>query len=85
MADYLNVYDLNRQKSAVLQNAFEITETQELNKIYTLDFKMAAYMPQLFDKYGIRDMEMIQVTVSKMGQNNMFQSEPAPWIIYGRC
>jgi len=42
MADYLNVYDLNRQKSAVLQNAFEITETQELNKIYTLDFKIPA-------------------------------------------
>ena len=53
--------------------------------IYTLDFKMAAHMPQLFDKYQIRDMEMIQVTVSKMGQNNMFQSEPAPWIISGRC
>ena len=53
--------------------------------IYTLDFKMAAHMPQLFDKYGIKDMEMIQVTVSKMGQNNMFQSEPAPWIISGRC
>ena len=42
MADYLNVYDLDRQKSAVLQNAFEITETQELNKIYTLDFKIPA-------------------------------------------
>ena len=42
MADYLNVYDLNRQKSAVLQNAFEITETQELNKIYALDFKIPA-------------------------------------------
>ena len=42
MADYLNVYNLDRQKSAVLQNAFEITETQELNKIYTLDFKIPA-------------------------------------------
>ena len=42
MNDYLNVYDLNRQKSAVLQNAFEIRETQELNKIYTLDFKIPA-------------------------------------------
>lgn len=53
--------------------------------IYTLDFKKAAHIPKLFDKYGIRDMEMIQVTVSKMGQNNMFQSEPAPWIISGKC
>lgn len=47
MADFLNVYDLNRQKSAVLQNAFEITETQELNKIYTLEFKIPANDPKV--------------------------------------
>ena len=38
MADLLNVYDLTRKKTAVLQNAFGITETQVLNKIYSLDF-----------------------------------------------
>ena len=53
--------------------------------IYTLDFKMAAHIPQLFEKYGIKDMDMIQVAVSKMNQNNMFQTQPAPWIISGRC
>ena len=53
--------------------------------IYTLDFRMAANMPTLFEKFGIKDMEMIQVAVSKMNQNNMFQTEPAPWIISGRC
>ena len=53
--------------------------------IYTLDFRMAANMPTLFKKFGIKDMEMIQVSVSKMNQNNMFQTEPAPWIISGRC
>ena len=52
--------------------------------IYTLDFNMAARIPALFEKYEIEDMDMIQVTVSKMGQNHMFQSEPAPWIISGR-
>ena len=52
--------------------------------IYTLDFKMAAGMPALFEKYGIKDMEVIQVAVSKMNQNNMFQAEPAPWIISGK-
>jgi len=46
---------------------------------------MAANMPTLFEKFGIKDMEMIQVAVSKMNQNNMFQTEPAPWIISGRC
>ena len=52
--------------------------------IYTLDFRMAAAIPALFEKYGIKDMEVIQVAVSKMNQNNMFQTEPAPWIISGR-
>ena len=52
--------------------------------IYTLDFNMAARIPQIFEKYGIGDMDMIQVTVSKLTPSNMFQSEPAPWIISGR-
>lgn len=40
MADMLNVYDLNRRKTAILQNAFNITETKELNKIYSLSFQI---------------------------------------------
>ena len=36
--NFVNVYDLELRKTAVLQNAFNITETQELNKIYTLTF-----------------------------------------------
>lgn len=42
MRDFLNVYDQNLKKVAVLQNAHNITETRELNKIYTLTFKMPA-------------------------------------------
>ena len=41
-ATMLNIYDLNRKKTAVLQNAFQITETQELNKIYSMQFSMPA-------------------------------------------
>ena len=52
--------------------------------IYTLDFNMAARIPQIFEKYGIGDLDVIQVTVSKLSANNMFQSEPAPWIISGK-
>lgn len=40
--DMLNVYDLNRRKTAVLQNAYQITETKELNKIYSLTFSLPA-------------------------------------------
>ena len=51
--------------------------------IYTLDFRCAAQIPELFRKYGIGEMEMIQVTVSKLTEAT-FQTEPAPWIITGR-
>lgn len=40
MADMLNVFDLNRRKTAILQNAYNITETHELNNIYTLSFQI---------------------------------------------
>ena len=53
--------------------------------VYTLDFRMAAHIPVLFEQYGIKDLEVIQVAVSKLNQNNMLQAEPAPWIISGRC
>lgn len=42
MPNMLNLYDLNRRKTAVLQNAFDIKETHELNKIYTLSFSLPA-------------------------------------------
>lgn len=36
----LNVYDLNLKRTAVLQNAFDITETTELNTVYQLTFSL---------------------------------------------
>lgn len=42
MKDFLNIYDFNLKKVAVLQNAYDITESCELNKIYNLTFKMPA-------------------------------------------
>ena len=52
--------------------------------IYTLDFRCAAQIPALFERYGIQEMEIIQVAVSKLS-GNTFQTEPAPWIISGRA
>lgn len=40
MIDYLNCYDKNRKKVAILNNAYEIEEDQELNSPYTLKFNM---------------------------------------------
>ncbi len=53
--------------------------------VYTLDFAVAAGMPKLFEMYGIRDTEVIQVSVSKLGAKNAFETQPAPWIISGKA
>lgn len=53
--------------------------------IYTLDFSVAANMSQVFEKYGIKDMEVIQVSVSKLNHKNSFEQQPAPWIISGKA
>ena len=53
--------------------------------IYTLDFSVAADMQKVFEKYAIKDMEVVQVAVSKLNSKNTFVQEPAPWIITGKA
>jgi len=52
--------------------------------IYTLDFKVAATITSTLQKLGLTDIDTIQVAVSKLGSNNAFKQEPAPWIITAR-
>ncbi len=53
--------------------------------IYTLDFSVAANIESTFEKYGIRDREVIQISVSKLNNKNSFDQQPAPWIISGKA
>ena len=53
--------------------------------IYTLDFRCAAALPDLFAKFGIGETEVIQISVSKMNAKHNFEAEPAPWLITGRA
>lgn len=52
--------------------------------IYTLDFKTAANIPGTLQSLGLTDIDTIQISVAKLGSNNTFKQEPAPWIITGR-
>lgn len=52
--------------------------------IYTLDFRCAAALPDLFAKLGIGETEVIQIAVSRMNAKHNFAAEPAPWLITGR-
>lgn len=49
--------------------------------LYTLDFKVAATIPDTLQQLGFTDINTIQVSVAKLGSNNTFKQEPAPWII----
>ncbi len=49
--------------------------------IYTLDFKVAATLTDTLQKFGVSDIETIQVAISKLDSKNTFKQEPAPWII----
>ncbi len=53
--------------------------------VYTLDFGVMAKLPALLDRLGVRDVEMVQVSVSRLTPKNLFQAEPAPWIVSGKA
>lgn len=53
--------------------------------IYTLDFGVVTKLPALFEQHGIKDLEIIQVSISRLNPKNIFQTEPAPWIISGKA
>lgn len=52
--------------------------------IYTLDFRAAATLPDTLRSLGLADIDTIQVSVTKLGSNNTFKCDPAPWIITAR-
>lgn len=49
--------------------------------IYTLDFLVAASMPEICKKLNISEPEIVQISVSKVTSKHTYQTEPAPWII----
>lgn len=73
----LNVYDLEtRRKSAVLQNAYNIIETHELNQIYSLSFtmpsndeKVSYCQPRHFVRWG-DDGELYRIKSIKQNDSD---------------
>ncbi|MBR5420488.1 MAG: precorrin-6B methylase [Lachnospiraceae bacterium] len=52
--------------------------------IYTLDFKVAAGIGDILQRYGLGDVNIIQIAVSRLKSNNTMENQPAPWIITAR-
>ncbi len=53
--------------------------------IYTLELQVLASLPELFRKYGVEDMEVLQISVSKLNRKDVFEAQPSPWIITGQA
>ncbi len=53
--------------------------------LYTLELDILADIRTLFKIYNIKNMEVIQVAVSKIKANSAFVAEPSPWIITGEA
>lgn len=51
--------------------------------IYTLELDILSGIKELFAKYGISNMEVMQITVSKTDKNSVFVTQPSPWLITG--
>ncbi|MCR5129741.1 MAG: precorrin-6B methylase [Lachnospiraceae bacterium] len=68
----------------------ELTFLTKLNPnlrivIYTLDFEVAAGLKTKLETYGVKDIDTIQVAVSRLGTDRAFKQQPAPWIVTGTC
>ena len=78
MATMLNVYDRQtRKKTAVLQNAFDVIETHELNQIYSLSFTLPATdeknqycLPRHFVRWG-DDGELYRIKAPRFDESNI--------------
>ena len=51
--------------------------------IYTLEMNVLCRIPAIFEKFGIQNMEIIQIALSKLNSKNIFETQPSPWIITG--
>ena len=52
--------------------------------IYTLDFKVASQIEDIFEKYDLGEPDVTQIMVSKLSSKHTFDTQPAPWIITRR-
>ena len=73
----LNVYDLQRKKRAVLQNAYNIVEEHEINQIYSLHFSFPAsdekaqyVLPRHYVRYG-DDHELYRIKKPSSNESNI--------------
>ena len=53
--------------------------------IYTLELNVLSGISAIFQKYGIKNMRVTQITVAKTGKDSAFITQPTPWLIRGEA
>lgn len=53
--------------------------------IYTLELNILSDIKNIFAKYDIKNMEAVQISISKTDKNSIFIAQPSPWLISGEA
>ena len=53
--------------------------------IYTLELDILSGIKDMFARHNIQNMEVLQITVSKLDSKNVFVTQPSPWLITGEA
>ena len=53
--------------------------------IYTLELDILSGIKDIFERNKIHNMEVLQISVSKLDSKNVFVTQPAPWLITGEA
>lgn len=51
--------------------------------IYTLELDMVVNIKNIFEKYNIKETEVLQISVSKSDKRSIMVAQPSPWMISG--
>lgn len=49
--------------------------------VYTLELNILSYIIDVLKKYNLTQTELIQVSISKLNNKNVFEAKPVPWIL----
>ncbi|MDE7366270.1 MAG: Precorrin-6B methylase 2, partial [Lachnospiraceae bacterium] len=67
-----------------IQNLLAINPKMQF-VIYTLELDILSGIKDIFHKYNLQNMEMLQISVSKLDSKSVFVTQPAPWLITGEA
>ena len=53
--------------------------------IYTLELDVLSQIKGIFERHGIHNLRVTQITVAKTNEDSMFVTQPTPWLIMGEA